>query len=216
MYRCRLRSASPSDPPAVGDRPLVPFCGDGVRFDGNCIADCDSGSFVASACSGWVAGCPAAGSGCGPRPRAASRRCASVSTRSRAVAARCTAIGFVGLRRPLGAIAPPDRRSDGAACSAACGTGRSSARLHEHERRVFLGRLAASAARARRAAAAIVWKQTRNQENEDDRDEMHDDRDEDAFAPGDGSPDRRYIRPVILEIEIHQVLRVSISGGAWG
>jgi hypothetical protein len=50
VYRCRLRSASPSDPPAVGDRPLIPFCGDGVRFDGNCIADCDSGSFVASDC----------------------------------------------------------------------------------------------------------------------------------------------------------------------
>ena len=87
-------------------------------------------------------------------------------------------------------------------------------RLHEHESRLIGALLLPEQQRLRTRRAAVVRKQTRREEHENDRQQVDDERDQHAFAEGYGAPNRVELRPVVLEIEIHQEVS-SISAGAW-
>jgi len=114
-----LRSASPSEPPALAERPSAPFCAILDCADGSCIAEVDSGIFCAG--SGCAFSRPAAGSGRGPWPRAT---CFGGSSTRSGLLPRENGSGFSGFFARSGEAAAR-LRSDGSARSGALATGRS-------------------------------------------------------------------------------------------
>src|SRR5436305_1406849 len=64
----------------------------------------------------------------------------------------------------------------------------------------------------------VFGKELRREQKKDNADEMRDERQQDALAQRNRAPDRRNVWPVILEIEIHQVLTAVYQPGIrdWG
>ena len=201
----------------VAERPLAPFCGGvGGRGTGNCIVDCESGSFWRSSGGAGCAFCarwPAAGFG--RRPLAARRLALlGLDALGRVAARERQRVGR--LRRPLGRLRPSDPCPTARRDRAASAPARSMRGCDEHEASAARFCRCGERQRARaRRGGRVRHEQPRRQQHDDDHRQVDDDRQQNAFAPGDRPADRRDVRAIILEIEIHQAVTASIPTGGY-